>query len=407
MPEIIMIEQNQDIINYINMLNLPISPALRNHMVNMISGIVTTEGNKTISAIYEKLTCNRDRSSGSRFLGEYNWSNEYVDHKRITHSLKEIRKNVKEGTVGFLIIDDSLSKKDKSTKNIEGLEYHNSYSDGNKPMWSHCVVTSHYKISDYSMPLNFKLYLREQFFGKKAKKLFKNKQQLAVQLIDEFLPVTEVTYLLIDAWYTSGKMMLHALSKGYHTIGRIKPNRVIYPAGIKTNVKEFSKLVSKEETRPVTVGDQTYYVYRYEGKINDLENTVILFSWSKKDLSDGPVFIISTDVSLTTSRIIEYYLKRWDIEVSYRYHKTGLGFDEYQVESLTSIKRFWSMVFMTYTFLKLFRASNKRTLKLETIGDTIGYFRKQYLVSIVKFVFACAENGMDIDTTFSKLGIAA
>lgn len=201
--------------------------------------------------------------------------------------------------------------------------------------------------------------------------------------------------------------MLHALSKGYHTIGRIKSNRVIYPAGIKTNVKEFSKLVSKDETRPVTVGDQIYYVYRYEGKINDLENAVILFSWGKKDLSDDPVFIISTDVSLTTSTIIEYYLKRWDIEVSYRYHKTGLGFDEYQVESLTSIKRFWSMVFMTYSFLELFRVSNKKTVKLETIGDTIGYFRKQYLVSIVKFVFACAKNGMDIDTTFSKLGIAA
>ena len=406
MPEII-IEQSQDIINYINMLNLPISPALQNHMVNMVSGIIATEGNKTVSAIYGKLTCNRDRSTGSRFLGEYSWSNDYVDHKRITHSLKEVRKNVKDGTVGFLIVDDSLSKKDKSTKSIEGLEYHNSHSDGNKAMWAHCIVTSHYKISDYSMPLNYKLYLREQFFDKKAKRFFKNKQQLAMQLIDEFLPVTEVTYLLIDAWYTSGKLMLHALSKGYHTIGRIKSNRVIYPAGIKTNVKEFSKLVSKEETCPVTAGNQTYYVYRYEGKINDLENTVILFSWSKKDLSDEPVFIISTDVSLTTSTIIEYYMNRWDIEVSYRYHKTGLGLDEYQVESLKSIKRFWSMVFMTYTFLELFRVSNKKSLKLETLGDTIGYFRKQYLGSIVKFVFTCAKNDMDIDAIFSEIGLAS
>ena len=33
-------------------------------------------------------------------------------------------------TVGFLIIDDSLSKKDNSTKKIEGLDYHHSHSDG-------------------------------------------------------------------------------------------------------------------------------------------------------------------------------------------------------------------------------------------------------------------------------------
>jgi len=405
MPEII-IEQNKDIINYINMLKLPYSEALCNHMVNMISGIIATEGSKNVSSIYSKLTCNRDRSCGSRFLGEYKWNNEYVDYKRINHSLDVVRSNVDEGSIGFLIIDDSLSKKDKSTKKIEGLDYHHSHSDG-KTMWSHCVVTSHYKISDYSLPQNYKLYLRKNFFSNKAKKYFKNKQELAIQLIDEFMPVTETTYLLVDAWYTSGKLMLHALRRGYHTIGRIKSNRVIYPGGIKTSVKEFSKYISKDETSLVTAGDDTYYVYKYEGKINDLENAIILFCWSKSDLSDEPVFILSTDISLTTSEILSYYQNRWDIEVSYRYLKNSLGFDEYQVESLISIKRFWSMVFMTYTFLELFRVSKKKTLKLQNLGETIGYFRGQYLVSIAKFAYDCAVKGISVDTVITKLGVVA
>lgn len=405
MPEII-IEQRQEIINYINMLNLPYSEAVRNHMANFVSGIITTEGNKTVSSIYKKLTCNRDRSCGSRFLGQYEWNSEYVDHKRNSHSLDIIRKNVEEDAVGFLIVDDSLSKKDKSTKKIEALDYHHSHSDG-KAVWSHCVVTSHYKIADYSLPQNFKLYLRKQHFGKRAKKYFKNKQQLAMQLIDEFVPATETTYLLVDAWYTSGKLMLHALRKGYHTIGRIKSNRVIYPGGIKTNIKEFSSFVRKNETCPVTAGDHTYYVYRYEGKINDLQNAVILMCWTEADLSDKPTFIVSTDVSLTTLAIIEYYQNRWDIEVSYRYHKNSLGFDGYQVESLTSIKRFWSMVFTTYTFLELFRASNKKTLQLQNLGDTIGYFREQYLVCIAKFAYSCAENGVSLNAVITKLGFAA
>ncbi|MCX7921559.1 MAG: IS701 family transposase [Clostridia bacterium] len=405
MPEII-IEQGQDIINYLNILNLPYSEALLSHMSYFVSGIVATEGNKNVSAIYKKLTCNRDRSCGSRFLGEYKWNNEYVDYKRISHSLKTVQRNVDEGTVGFLIVDDSLSKKDKSTKKIEGLDYHHSHSDG-KAMWSHCVVTSHYKVSEYSLPQSYKLYLRKQCFGKNVKKHFKNKQQLAMQLIDEFVPATEITYLLVDAWYTSGKLMLHALRKGYHTVGRIKSNRVIYPGGIKTNVKEFATHIRKDETCPVTAGEDTYYVYRYEGKINDLENAVILICWSKKDLSDKPAFIVSTDVSLTTSTILEYYQNRWDIEVSYRYHKNSLGFDEYQVESLTSIKRFWSMVFMTYTFLELFRVSNKKALKLQNLGDTIGYFREQYLVCIAKFVYSCAEKGVSLNAAITKLGLAA
>lgn len=103
-----------------------------------------------------------------------------------------------------------------------------------------------------------------------------------MELLNEFVPVTEVTYLLIDAWYTSGKVMLHALSRGYHAIGRIKSNRVIYPGGIKTNLKKFSIFVGKEETCPVTVGDQTYYVYRYEGKSMTLKMQLSYFAGVEK-----------------------------------------------------------------------------------------------------------------------------
>jgi len=76
------------------------------------------------------------------------------------------------------------------------------------------------------------------------------------------------------------------------------------------------------------------------------------------------------------------------------------------VESLTSIKRFWSMVFMTYIFLELFRISNKKSLKLQNLGD-IGYFRKQYLVSIAKYAYNCTINRITVDAVIIKLEIAA
>jgi len=38
---------------------------------------------------------------------------------------------------------------------------------------------------------------------------------------EDFLTfVEEEEYLFVDAWYTSGKLMLHGLKRGYHTIGR-------------------------------------------------------------------------------------------------------------------------------------------------------------------------------------------
>lgn len=400
------LNQNETIINYISELNLPYSSAIKNHMVNIVSGIIVTEGSKTISSVHNKITCNRDRSTGSRFLSSYSWNHEYVTQERIFHAISEISNTCEDSDVGFLIIDDTLTKKNTSTKKIEGLDFHNSHADGNKPKWSHCLVTSHYKINDYSIPLDFRQYHREES-SKKLSKKFLDKNELAMELINEFTPVTKNNYLLVDSWYTSAKILLHGLINGCHTIGRIKSNRVIYPAGIKTNVKKFSSYIRTNETSLVTASNNKYYVYRYEGKLNDIENVVVLISWTKNDLSDNPAFIISTDVSLDNKTIISYYEKRWDIEVSYRYHKTALGFDEFQIQSLKSIHRYWSMIFLTYTFLEIFRVKCEKLYKFKNIGDVILHFRNNYLVKIVSFAHECADNGIDLQSTIAKLGLVA
>ena len=396
------LNQNETIINYISELNLPYSSAIKNHMVNIVSGIIVTEGSKTISSVHNKITCNRDRSTGSRFLSSYSWNHEYVTQERIFHAISEISNTCEDSDVGFLIIDDTLTKKNTSTKKIEGLDFHNSHADGNKPKWSHCLVTSHYKINDYSIPLDFRQYHRKES-SKKLSKKFLDKNELAMELINEFTPVTKNNYLLVDSWYTSAKILLHGLINGCHTIGRIKSNRVIYPAGIKTNVKKFSSYIRTNETSLVTASNNKYYVYRYEGKLNDIENVVVLISWTKNDLSDKPAFIISTDVSLDNKTIISYYEKRWDIEVSYRYHKTALGFDEFQIQSLKSIHRYWSMIFLTYTFFEIFRVKCGKLYKFKNIGDVILHFRNNYLIKIVSFAHECADNGIDLQSTIAKL----
>jgi len=71
-------------------------------MINMVSGIITAEGNKNVSAIYKSINSNHDRSCGSRFLGDYKLNCDYVDHKRILHSTKDVSKNVDMKRLVFL-----------------------------------------------------------------------------------------------------------------------------------------------------------------------------------------------------------------------------------------------------------------------------------------------------------------
>jgi len=61
------------------------------------------------------------------------------------------------------------------------------------------------------------------------------------------------------------------------------------------------------------------------------------------------------------------------------------------------------MVFMAYTFLEIFRVSTMKMLKLKTIGDTIGYFRQQYLVDVDKFAYSCTVKGVTLESVIAKL----
>lgn len=61
-----------------------------------------------------------------------------------------------------------------------------------------------------------------------------------MEIICEFITETKINYLIVDSWYSSSKVLLQGLINGCYTIGRIKSNRVIHTARIKTNIKEFS-----------------------------------------------------------------------------------------------------------------------------------------------------------------------
>ena len=61
---------------------------------------------------------------------------------------------------------------------------------------------------------------------------------------------------------------------------------MLYPFGIKKKLSEFAVLLSatRSNSHPVTVKGLEYYVHRYEGKLNGIENAVVLLSYPQKHL---------------------------------------------------------------------------------------------------------------------------
>ena len=174
-----------------------------------------------------------------------------------------------------------------------------------------------------------------------------------VQSIAKELPESPVmSYFLCDCWYVSEKLINTFVQKGFHTIGALKTNRLLYPSGMKKKLSELAAELSVTEKGfdLVTVKNRKYYVYRYEGNLNGIENAVVLLSYPEKAFGNPKALraFISTNVALSTLEILSCYVCRWPIEVFFRQCKTRLALDTYQIRSSKGIQRYWLLMSMAH-----------------------------------------------------------
>ena len=120
--------------------------------------------------------------------------------------------------------------------------------------------------------------------------------------------------VMLSCWYTFEKIINTFAAGGFHTIGALKTNRMLYPFGFKKKLNEFAAFLTSTRSnfRLVTVKKQKYYVYRYEGKLNGIENAVVLLSYPEKAFGNPKALraFLSTDVSLSLDETLSYYVCR-------------------------------------------------------------------------------------------------
>ncbi|BBW98601.1 hypothetical protein GsuE55_34340 [Geobacillus subterraneus] len=86
----------------------------------------------------------------------------------------------------------------------------------------------------------------------------------------------------------------------------LKTNRILYPKSIAIQAKKFARYIEPNDTRLVTVGNERYRVYRYEGAIHGLDDAVVRLAWkadqpmtpdhlsTDRELSDEDILLILT-----------------------------------------------------------------------------------------------------------------
>ena len=175
---------------------------------------------------------------------------------------------------------------------------------------------------------------------------------------------------------------------------------MLYPFGIKKKLSEFAALLSVThlDFNFVTVKVQNYYVYRYEGKLNGIENAVVLLSYPEKAFGKPKALraFLSIDVSLSTNEILSCYVCRWSIEVFFRQCKDKLALDSYQIRSTQGIRRYWLLMSLAHCICVT------GTGKYRSFQD--GYHRICSAVHQEKYqyLFLCAKASDDFEA-FMKL----
>ena len=383
------IHHSSFIYNQFKKLNLCKSYSHRviNHLMSILISIFITGYHGKTTDFAKNSSCHR--TTIAHFLNSGKWDDSLLSNT-LKRSVIEIIYSEAARTEKpvFCIVDDTIASKTKPSSQalhpIEDAYFHQSHLKG-KQDYGHQAVAVMLSCNGIVLNYDFVMY------NKSISKID------IVQNIAKELPVPPVmSYFLCDCWYVSEKIINTFAGKGYHTIGALKTNRMLYPFGIKKKLNEFAALLSvtRSDFHLVTVKNQKYYVYRYEGKLNGIENGIVLLSYPEKAFGNPKALraFLNTDVSLSTDEILSYYVCRWPIEIFFRQCKDKLALDSYQIRSAQGIRRFWLLMSLAH-FMCV--TGTGKSCSFEN-----GYHQICDIIRLEKYhyLFLCAKGCHDFDS---------
>ena len=328
------------------------------------------------------------RTTVAHFLNKGKWDDSKMEDTLKSTVIQIIyQEALRSGKTVFCIVDDTISSKTKPSSRalhpIEDAYFHQSHLKGKQDYGHQAVVVM---LSCNGIVLNYALVMYDKSMSKVK----------IVQEIAKELPIPPVvSYFLCDSCYTCGDIMDAFIKKGFYTIGALKTNRILYPCGIKQKVSEFALHLRKTDAAVslVTVGSRSYYVYRYEGNLNGIENAVVLITYPK-DAFQVPKALrafISTDVSLSTKEILDKYADRWPMELFFRQSKDKLSFDRYQIRSSKGIHRYWLLMSLAHLIAC---TGCGETMPFE---DGYAYIQNQIQKERLHFIYQCGARNILFD----------
>ncbi|OIO17361.1 MAG: IS701 family transposase [Ignavibacteria bacterium CG_4_8_14_3_um_filter_37_9] len=252
-----------------------------------------------------------------------------ISHDKITRFLSSedftpaglwrlIKPTVREiqSEAGVIIIDDTIEEKPSTDEN-EIICWHFDHSQGISVKGVN-IVSAMYYSNGYRIPVTFDLVRKTKtVVDEKTKKEKRISEETKNEKYQRMLKACvknniKFNYVLNDVWYASSENMMlvkEKLKKDF--IMPIKTNR-------KIALSQKDKLSGKYVTvSTLELKENTQQEIYLEGVSFPL--LVIKQVFKNADGSEGVLYLVSSDLTLTYEQITTIYHKRWKVE---EYHKT-------------------------------------------------------------------------------------
>ena len=350
-----------------------------------------------------------------RFLENANYNWHLFTLNLSYHIDKSIGSKSDMATEKFFILDDTITE--VSGKLIESASYIYDHTIGRSVLGFQKLVLGIYT-TDRFIPVGQRICVSKKRPGKKSKarkytktpkpdkihpesagakereELDKNKLEKSYSLLKEAKKkIKDVNYVLFDSWFCFNCFIKQVKSLEMEVICQLKnmpkTNKYSYN-GKGYSLKELYSYFAKPKMRTVKK-----YCYK---------RAVLTVDIPGGEIQMKIVFILnegennwhafsSTNAKLSANKILEYYSKRWSIEVFFKNCKQYLNFGKEQMSNLDSIIASDALVFLRYSILtylsfkenhKFYDVLEKNRNNRKTI--TYGVRLLQYFLNKLKYI---------------------
>jgi len=246
----------------------------------------------------------------TRFLSESEFGSKEL-WKIVKSTIREI-----ETEEGIVAIDDTIEEKPYTEEN-EIVSWYHDHTKG-RAVKGINLLSALYINDKGKIPINYVIvkktktvYDEKRGKDKRVSEITKNQmyQQILNQIIKNKV---QFKYVINDVWYASAANMVHIKKKlEKEFIMPIKTNRKI---ALSRKDKMYEKYVTVSS---LELKENTSYRIYLEDVPFELYLAKQIFK--NEDGTEGVLYLVTSDSTLTYEQITEFYQKRWKIEV---YHKS-------------------------------------------------------------------------------------